>query len=188
MDARSAARPCRSVGLHRSRQSARGGPDGMRFSATRPRNDSRHPRVDPARKLSPGVPDRRRNGVDTDTGSYGPPVAACARLGALSEFGKYRTLSLRHGRLACKRSFSRSRREKARHDRPCASSSRKPLSHRAVRSAEFREQPERRFQRQPPPATSRRCWVEHSLACFIFRFLNRPLRQTAQWRLGDMTA
>lgn len=42
--------------------------------------DSRDPRVDPARKLSPGVPDRRRNGVDTDAGSYGPPVAACARL------------------------------------------------------------------------------------------------------------
>ena len=28
LDARSAARPCRCVGLHRSRQSARGGPDG----------------------------------------------------------------------------------------------------------------------------------------------------------------
>jgi len=34
----------------------------------------------PARQLSLGVPDRRRSGVDTDTGSYGPPVAACARL------------------------------------------------------------------------------------------------------------
>ncbi len=38
------------------------------------------PRVDPARKLSPGVSDRRRNGVDTDAGLYCPPVAACARL------------------------------------------------------------------------------------------------------------
>jgi len=28
----------------------------------------------PARQLSLGVPDRRRSGVDTDTGSYGPPV------------------------------------------------------------------------------------------------------------------
>jgi hypothetical protein len=26
------------------------------------------------------VSDRRRNGVDTDAGSYCPPVAACARL------------------------------------------------------------------------------------------------------------
>jgi len=42
--------------------------------------DSRHPRADPTRKLSLGVPDRRQHRVDTDTGSYGPSVAACARL------------------------------------------------------------------------------------------------------------
>ncbi|MGS3186518.1 hypothetical protein ACB288_22830, partial [Aeromonas taiwanensis] len=41
--------------------------------------------------------------------------------------------------------------------------------------AEFREQPKRRFQRQTPHAKPRRCWIEHSLACFKFRFLNRPL-------------
>ena len=54
--------------------------------------------------------------------------------------------------------------------------SRKPLSNRAAETAEFREQPKRRFQRQTPHAKPRRCWIEHSLACFKFRFLNRPLK------------
>ena len=58
--------------------------------------------------------------------------------------------------------------------------SRKPLSNRAAETAEFREQPKRRFQRQTPHAKPRRCWIEHSLACFKFRFLNRPLRNPSR--------
>ena len=66
-----------------------------------------------------------------------------------------------------KRSFSRSHRENA--GRASAGLVRPVLenrSNRAAETAEFREQPKRRFQRQTPHAKPRRCWIEHSLACF----------------------
>ena len=86
------------------------------------------------------------------------------------------TLSHWHGHRSRKRSFSRSHRENA--GRASAGLVRPVLenrSNRAAETAEFREQPKRRFQRQTPHAKPRRCWIEHSLACFKFRFLNRPL-------------
>ena len=67
----------------------------------------------------------------------------------------------------------------------CLPNTRKLLSYRAARTAGFREQAECPFKQRPIPEKPYHCWIAHSLACFIFRFLRRPLIEPGKpWQNG----
>ena len=71
---------------------------------------------------------------------------------------------------------SSSENDRLRQSWPCPPHSQKQLSNRATWTAEFREPPARRFQRQTSRAKPRRYWIEHSLAYDFSVFRDDPIK------------